>query len=131
MIIEHCSTAHQDARGRIIDLLRDTPVEFTTLITSRAGAVRGNHYHKEATVYVFVLEGTFDIYSRLMGEDVSDMMATAGVGDLITFPPLDLHALVALEDSVFILFSHGKRGGDRTVAECLYDPGVLTSNRPN
>ena len=130
MQIEHRSPAHQDARGIILDVLRDSPVEFTTLVTSKAGSVRGNHYHTEATVHVFILEGSFEVYSKDVRGD-EQTAAVVGTGDVVSFAPYDLHALVALEDSAFLLLAHGKRGGALTVAETLYDTRFHSNSRSN
>ena len=33
-----------------------------TIITSKKGAVRGNHFHKESTQYTFIVKGKFRLY---------------------------------------------------------------------
>lgn len=115
MKIEYRGTDYIDERGEIRDVLR-VPIDCVTHITTKEGSIRGNHWHKEATVYVFVLRGKFRIVSRFNGRE-SD--ATAQPGDLVIFPPEDVHALVALEDSEFMLLAHGRRGGVYTVQESL------------
>ena len=120
MTIQRMGVDHIDNRGVITDILRDTPIQHATLIQSKAGSVRGNHYHKDATVYVYVLHGSFQVYSREpKGKTTNERVESRA---LITFKPYDLHALVALEHSSFLLLSDGPRGGDWTIAETLYDP---------
>lgn len=115
MKIQQLTDAHVDDRGSIRDLLIGT-VCSVTRITSKAGAVRGNHYHKFTTVYVYILTGSFEVASRINGHVVT---AQVQAGSLLTFPPKDLHALKALEDSSFLLMADGMRGGSATVAEKL------------
>ena len=43
----------QDERGDITDILANEPIEFVTMISSKAGSVRGNHYHKETYQWLF------------------------------------------------------------------------------
>lgn len=116
MKIEHRVVSVQDTRGIIRDVLKQTPIDNATLITAKAGSVRGNHYHLIATVYVFVLSGKLQAFSRI-DDNVSKI--TVIPNDLITFLPRDLHALVALEDSSFMLLANGPRGGEFTVQETL------------
>ena len=123
MVVKTLPVNFSDHRGTIRDVLK-TKVETVTLITAKVGSVRGNHYHLKATVHVYVLTGKFLIRSRYE-EKLEDAVVQAG--QLVTFPPMDLHALVALEDSSFLIMGDGPRGGDLTVAEVLYAPGQYPS----
>lgn len=115
MTIERRTSAFEDARGSITDVLTGT-VCSVTLVTCKSGAIRGNHYHKFTTVWVYILTGRFNVRSQVNGAVES---AIASVGDLLTFPPKDLHALQALEDSSFLIMADGMRGGNLTVQEKL------------
>lgn len=101
--------AFKDSRGRIIDILDGVPVECVTLLTSKKGAVRGNHYHKKTTQYAFVLEGKLRLYTQHPGQPVRTRVISAG--DLVVTPPKERHAFVALEDSVLLACAHGPRAG--------------------
>ena len=101
--------AFKDSRGLIIDILDGVPVECVTLLTSRRGAVRGNHYHKKTTQYAYVLEGKLRLYTQQPGRPVRTRVITAG--DLVVTPPKERHAFVALEDSVLLACAHGPRAG--------------------
>lgn len=116
MIVKHCGVDYFDERGAISDVLKDTPVENVAFITAKVNSKRGNHYHREATVYIFVVSGSFHVWSRMNGEVNVDQVRH---GDLVEFPPNDLHTLLALEDSSFLLLAHGPRGGELTVQETL------------
>jgi quercetin dioxygenase-like cupin family protein len=100
---------NSDPRGTITDILDGTPVECVTLLTSRKGAVRGNHYHKKTTQYTYVLKGRFKIFSQRDGRTVTSKIVKAG--ELVITPPLERHAFHALEDSLFIACAHGPRSG--------------------
>jgi quercetin dioxygenase-like cupin family protein len=98
-----------DRRGTITDVLDGTRVECVTLVTSKKGAVRGNHYHKKTTQYTYVLDGRFRLFTQRVGRPVQSRLVKAG--DLVVTPPLERHAFVALEDSLLIACAHGPRAG--------------------
>jgi quercetin dioxygenase-like cupin family protein len=101
--------AHQDDRGVITDILTAEPIEHVTLITSSQGAVRGNHFHKETTQWVYVLEGRLELLTQMPGQPV--VARTLERGDLAVNPPNERHAMIAIEDSSFMVFTRGPRGG--------------------
>lgn len=119
--------AVRDGRGAITDIIEDTAVECATVITSRKGAVRGNHYHKKTTQYAYVLEGSFMAYEqRVRGRR---QRRTIRAGDLLVTPPLVRHALVALEDSVLVVCTHGPRAGKNYEADTYRLDVLLTGPR--
>jgi quercetin dioxygenase-like cupin family protein len=126
MQIGHAICAHRDQRGEITDLLANENVNYVTLITSVKGAVRGHHYHKETTQWVYVLDGRLKVLSQM--PDSPTETAILERGDLVVNLPLERHALVALEDSAFLVFTRGPRGGENyetdtyRLAEPLRDP---------
>jgi len=114
MIVHVHVPNYVDERGDITDLLKYRKIESVTLITTRVGSVRGNHYHTTATVYVFIVKGRFQVSSRFEGRVEHRVVDE---GDLVEFPPYDLHALCALEEGSFLLMADGPRGGEMTVRE--------------
>lgn len=102
--------AFVDERGAITDLLVREPVEYVTQITSRSGAVRGNHYHKETTQWIYVVEGRLQVLTQLPGEAVRADVLEAG--QLIVNIPNERHAMIALTDARFLVFTRGPRGGE-------------------
>jgi quercetin dioxygenase-like cupin family protein len=98
-----------DRRGTITDVLDGTRVECVTLVTSKKGAVRGNHYHKKTTQYTYVLRGRFRLLTQRGKGRVQSRVVKAG--DLVVTPPLERHTFVALEDSLLIACAHGPRAG--------------------
>lgn len=99
----------EDERGHIIDILEKENIEYVTLISSKKGAVRGNHYHKESVQYTYVLSGRMKLVTQMPKGKVETKIIKPG--DLALTPPMEKHALVALEDSQFIVLTRGPRGG--------------------
>ena len=109
MILHHLKPAFHDNRGQITDIIQHTPFDSVTVITCFKGAVRGNHYHKESIQYTYVLSGRV----RALTQPPDGTVETAELlaSDLLESPPLERHALQALEDSVLIIITRGPRGG--------------------
>ena len=109
MEIVHPAVAFEDHRGRIIDVMEAIDFNYATVITSRKGVTRGNHYHQKTTQWVYVLRGRMQAHSRMADGPLK--RAVLEVGDLIKNPPFEQHALTALEDSEFLVLTAGLRGG--------------------
>ena len=101
--------AFADPRGTITDVLDGIPVECVTLLTTKKGAVRGNHYHKKTTQYAYILRGRFRLFTQRAGQRARSRIVKAG--ELVVTPPLERHAFVALEDSLLLACAHGPRSG--------------------
>src|SRR5580700_974025 len=110
MKVARTSPAFSDARGDIIDILRNTVVEYATIITSRRGAVRANHYHKETYQYVYMLQGRMRVVAQMPGEPREEVVLEKG--DLIVNTPLEHHAFEAVDDCVMLVLTRGPRGGE-------------------
>lgn len=98
-----------DDRGEIIDILVQEPVQYVTLIRSAKGTTRGNHYHKETVQFVYVLEGKIKLLSQMPGRPVTPVVLERG--HLAVNEPTESHSMIALEDTVFLVFTRGIRGG--------------------
>jgi len=110
MQITKITASHSDDRGEIIDILRREDIEYVTIIHSRKGAVRGNHYHKDTFQFLYVLSGRLRVFSQMPGDEAKTVeLAT---GDLILNIPEERHAFEALEDSSFLVMTRGPRGGE-------------------
>ena len=109
MIVKKLVPAFEDARGVITDILQHTPVDSVTIITCTKGAVRANHYHKESIQYSYVLSGQILAYTQLPDGPVESHALVKG--DMLESPPLERHALHAVEDSVLLIITRGPRGG--------------------
>ena len=100
----------EDDRGIIKDILIREPVDAITSIQSKKGVVRGNHYHKDTFQWVYVLSGQLQSLTQKENEPVIEKIVNPG--DLILAEPLEKHALIALENTEFIVFTRGPRGGE-------------------
>jgi len=109
MQVERRNPVFRDKRGVITDILQRINIDSITIITSKKGAVRGNHYHKKTTQYAYVLKGKFRLYTQEKGRKIERKVVKEG--DFITTPPWERHAFVALEDSVLLACFLGPRRG--------------------
>jgi|TARA_B110000438_G_C15663474_1_gene585025 quercetin dioxygenase-like cupin family protein len=110
MNLKKIDTSFHDDRGEIVDILVNEPIEFVTMITSKAGSVRGNHYHKKTFQWIYMLSGKIRVCAQSEGSSLKELIIFTG--DLILNAPLEQHAFEALEDSKFLVFTRGPRGGD-------------------
>jgi quercetin dioxygenase-like cupin family protein len=117
VFIQHLEPAYADQRGVITDILQHTPVDSVTIITCVKGAMRGNHYHEESVQYSYVLSGRLRAFVQQPGQPVET--ADLIPGDLLMSPPLERHAIHALEDSVVLVITRGPRGGRNYEADTI------------
>ena len=109
MKITRPAIVQEDERGNIIDVLVDVDFNYATVISSKKGVVRGNHYHEKTVQWVYVLRGQLKCLSRKPGEKVEEAILDAGC--LLENEPLEAHTLIAQEDSEFLVLTKGIRGG--------------------
>ena len=90
-----------DDRGTIQNLWLG-PSGSITLITSKAGSVRANHYHKQDWHACYIVSGSLKYYERsLDGKDIKEpKIFTAG--QMVFSKPDVVHKLEFLEDTTFI-----------------------------
>ena len=130
MQVQKVKPSFSDERGQIIDILKKSIVEYATIITSRKGAVRANHYHKETFQYVYLMSGRMRVVAQMPGEQVSEVVLETG--DLIVNVPLERHAFEALEDSTMLVLTRGPRGGDDYESDTFrLDVPLIPVNRKN
>ena len=109
MRVERRKPAFRDARGVITDILDGVRVDCVSLLSTKKGAVRGNHYHKKTTQYLYVLHGRFRAFEQRRGRPVEQRVLKAG--DLWITPPRARHAILALEEGTFVACARGPRAG--------------------
>jgi len=129
VIIKNRQANFSDDRGQITDIVENQLVDSITLLTTKKDAVRGNHYHQVTTQYLYILEGSCNYYSQVDGNVTVEI---ARKGDLIVTPPCERHAFEALEDSLFLAFCHGPRGGTQYESDTyrLEVPLCIPKNTP-
>ena len=109
MEIKKIKSTHEDERGSITDIVEQVDFNGATIILSKSGSVRGNHFHKKTIQHVYVLSGKMKCLAQKPQEEV--MMATVEQGDLVSHDLLESHSFEALEDTLFLVLSSGLRTG--------------------
>jgi dTDP-4-dehydrorhamnose 3,5-epimerase-like enzyme len=99
----------EDERGTIKDILPNETIDSITVIESKSGAVRGNHFHKDTIQWVYVASGRLQSLTQKEGEPVVDQ--ALGRGDLLKTDPMEKHSITVLEDAEFYVFTRGPRSG--------------------
>ncbi|MEK9146991.1 MAG: WxcM-like domain-containing protein [Patescibacteria group bacterium] len=116
-----------DKRGfisRIIDQ-KKIPIRSVLIITSKAKSVRGDHYHKKDSHYIYCLSGKFKYSSRdLKSSYKKNDSVILRPGDLVLTKPMNWHSMEFLEDTVFLAFTtetreHGKYEADTVRSKSL------------
>lgn len=104
-----------DERGGITRIIDDAKIKLrgVLLITSRAGSVRANHYHKSDFHYVYIVSGRCE-YSERPVDDPKAIVETVVLepGDMVLTKPGIIHAIKFLENTVFYTFTTEKRQQD-------------------
>lgn len=120
--------AHVDERGAIQSLV-NFPMKNLSLISSRKGSVRSNHYHVTDWHYMYVLSGSFDYYYRATGSSQQPAVIRVNVGEMVFTPPMEDHATVFLEDTQLLVMSRNPRDQESYEADVrrimLVDPASV------
>ena len=61
-------SAFTDERGEIKNIL-ENPINHVAIITSKAGSIRGNHYHPNDTQYCYLINGKFESHAKDINND--------------------------------------------------------------
>ena len=101
----HPEPTFTDLRGTITNLLA-WPTQHVALITSKPGAIRGNHVHQTDSHFTYLISGRCHYHQMVDGVIESCEM---NAGDLILTAAGIPHALVADEDSVFLALCTAER----------------------
>lgn len=89
-----------DDRGSIQNLITNG-IESISVITSKTGSVRSNHYHLHSGHYLYVSCGVVQYYERnLDGSNI--LIKEYGPGEMFFTPPNKVHKLVFITDSLMI-----------------------------
>lgn len=116
---------HTDERGTIADVFFGTNINHVAIIISRAGAIRGNHYHLETIQSILITKGTLEYWYASLDNPSSPEMVVAKVGDVVTSGNSEIHTMRMLEDTEFITFTQGKRGGSDYESDTFRVPSLL------
>lgn len=97
-----------DARGAIQPLVEHT-MRSAMLITSKKGAVRGNHYHKTDWHYLYMVSGRMEYIHRPTNGAEEPKILVVEAKQMIFTPPMVDHAFKFLKDSVWLTLSRNPR----------------------
>jgi len=121
---------HTDERGSIVDIFYKGNIEHVAVITSEPNVLRGNHYHKESTQHMLITKGCLEYWYKPVDSDESAKMVVAKVGDIISTPPNEIHALVIRQlGNQFIVFSEGTRGGKEYESDTFRVDCIVPQNK--
>ena len=109
MKIETIKLTYQDDRGSITDIVEQLDFNGATMIESKKGSIRGNHYHKLTVQYIYVLHGKMKSKAKKVDEPMVAVIVEPG--HLISHEAYEAHSFEALEDTLFLVLSSGLRTG--------------------
>tara|TARA_B100001765_G_C19229773_1_gene217609 strand:- start:113 stop:487 length:375 start_codon:yes stop_codon:yes gene_type:complete len=112
---------HKDERGLIVDLLEKKNINAITYITQKKGKIRGNHFHKKTTQWNYLLKGKLELVTKNNKKERKIILLK---GDLVETSMNEAHAIRALKNSEFLVFTQGPRGGKE------YENDTFRLNKP-
>jgi dTDP-4-dehydrorhamnose 3,5-epimerase len=104
------SPAHEDQRGKIIDLISNDQINAVTLITFIKNSVRANHFHKKTIQWNYVISGEILFVTQMPNGLKQEKILKAG--DFAITREYEGHALKALLDSEVLILTKGPRAGE-------------------
>jgi mannose-6-phosphate isomerase-like protein (cupin superfamily) len=102
---------HADKRGKIADVFYRENIHHVAIISSKKGALRGDHYHAQTVQHMLITRGALEYWYKPLGSAQAAKCQVLKVGDLVTTPAREIHALRIIENNEFVVFTTGKRGG--------------------
>lgn len=110
--VVHTKPEFKDKRGGITRIIDQNkfPLQAILRITSKAGSIRSNHYHKRDYHYIFIESGKCE-YSEKAANIKAAKVETVTLlpGDVVLTKPGIIHAVKFLEDTVLYAFTTEKR----------------------
>jgi quercetin dioxygenase-like cupin family protein len=97
-----------DDRGKIQTLVQ-AEINSVQVITSKAGSVRANHWHRADSHYMYIVSGAMNYYHRAVGSTQPPELVTLRAGELVYTPSNVEHAAEFPEDCVFLNITTGPR----------------------
>jgi quercetin dioxygenase-like cupin family protein len=94
------------------------PAGTTSIIRSKRGAIRANHYHKTDSHYLYVVSGEVRYYWRKLG-DTKRNEASYGEGATFFTPPLVEHAVLFTKPTVLLQLAAHVRTKDEHEADLV------------
>lgn len=101
---------YEDERGRIDYFVLPEATNLVGVITTKKGSIRANHYHPKQQQKCIVLSGScICLYKDLDVPDAPIYHHLAKAGDMVVTEPMVAHAVIYLEDTVFLNLVKGER----------------------
>ena len=110
MKIKKVTISTSDQRGSITDIINHLSFNGATIIKSKKGSIRGNHYHKHTIQFVYILNGKMKCAAKKINEPLVEVVVESG--DLISHEAYEAHNFEAIEDTLLLVLSSGLRSGD-------------------
>jgi dTDP-4-dehydrorhamnose 3,5-epimerase-like enzyme len=107
-VIVNLPDAFADDRGAIQPLV-DLPMQSAVMITSKKGTVRANHYHQTDWHFCQVIYGRIEYHHRPHGSDAAPDVVVIEAGQVFFTPPQVDHAMVFVEDTMFLTLGRNSR----------------------
>ena len=102
-----------DHRGYIQSIV-NFPMKNLSMIFSHKGKLRANHNHNTDWHYMYIIYGAVDYYYRKHDSDDPIKLEKCVAGDLVFTPPMEDHAMVFTEETLFACVSRNPRGDQET-----------------
>jgi quercetin dioxygenase-like cupin family protein len=115
----------KDERGEIVNLLL-TSITSVARITSKAGTVRANHWHKTDWHYAFVESGEILYFERPVGDTVVPAPQLYKAGEMFFTRPNVEHAMLFTKDTVFFTFAKNERSHDAHESDLVRVPFITS-----
>lgn len=97
-----------DDRGKIQTLVQ-AAITSVQVITSKAGTVRANHWHRADSHYMYIVSGVMNYYHRAVGSQEAPASFVLPAGSLVFTPSNIEHAAEFPEDCMFLNITTGPR----------------------
>ena len=116
-----------DDRGKISNYELPEPINLIGYIESKSGSVRANHYHPIQEQKCLLIKGSYvSVVKDLSYENTDIETRVIRAGDIAVIKPNVAHAMVFLEDSIFLNLVRGERehenyGVTHTISYILVD----------
>ena len=114
-----------DGRGSIQPLV-DLMMRSAVMISSKAGSLRANHYHKTDWHYCYVVSGEIEYLHRPTGSDDAPETINVKQGEMVFTPPMVDHGMKFPVDTVFLTLSRNPRDQESYEADVVRVEFVAT-----
>lgn len=105
--------AVEDDRGALYDIIDGIELRSLNIVTCNPGAIRGNHYHKTQTNWIYIVEGQLSMYTQDRRNTNNEYnIVEMNPGDMIKIPSNVIHAVVIKEYAKFVEVADKAQGED-------------------